>query len=102
VAGAPAERSRAVRRVLTVGGVLSLVGALVVGALGSSGAGGLAAALVGGACTSGVAGLVALLGAVRQEWRGTRSPRSRILTGMGLLLLAPVLLVLAAGAAGTA
>jgi hypothetical protein len=88
--------------VLLAGGALSIVGALVVGVLGSSGAGGLSAAFVGGALTCAVAGLTVLIGAVRDELRRIRSSRRDVVIGMGLLLLAPVMLVLAAGAAGGA
>jgi hypothetical protein len=90
------------RRVLVAGGAVSIVGALAVGVLGSSGAGGLAAAFVGGALTCAVAGLTVLISAVRDEFRRTRSSRRDVAIGMGLLLLAPVMLVLAAGAAGGA
>jgi hypothetical protein len=95
-------RRRPARRVALVGGALSLVGAAVVGMLGASGAGSLAAAFVTGALTAGVAGLVLLVGAVRDEYRGDPVPRARLGLGLGSLLLAPFLLVLAAGAAGSA
>jgi hypothetical protein len=96
------RRRRPVRRTLFVGGALSLVGAVLVGLLGATGAGGLAAALVGVALTLGVAGVVALGTAVRDEYRGERVPRRRILVGVGLLLGAPISLMLAAGAASAA
>lgn len=95
-------RRRPARRVAFVGGILAAVGAVVVGTLGASGAGSLAAAFVVGALTAGVAGVVLLVGVVRDEYRGDRVPRSRIGLGVGALLLAPFLLILAAGAAGSA
>jgi peptidoglycan/LPS O-acetylase OafA/YrhL len=94
-------RRRPARRVALAGGVLSLVGAVVVGLLGASGGGSLVAAFTGGALTVGLSGLVLLVGAVRDEYRGDRVPRRRVVLGVGALLLAPFLLVLAAGAAGT-
>jgi hypothetical protein len=96
------RRRRPVRRTLLVGGGLSLAGAVLVGVLGGTGAGGLTAALVGTAMTSGVGGVVALGTAVRDEYRGERVPRGRILVGVGLLLGAPISLMLAAGAASAA
>lgn len=95
-------RRRPARRVAVVGTALSSVGAVVVGTLGASGAGSLVAALTGGALTTALAGLVLLVGAVRDEYRGERVARRRVLLGVGSLLLAPFLLVLAAGAAGSA
>lgn len=94
-------RRRPARRVAVVGGGLSLAGAGVVGLLGASGAGSLVAALTGGALTAALAGLVLLLGAVRDEYRGEPVARRRVLLGVASLLLAPFLLVLAAGAAGS-
>jgi hypothetical protein len=96
------RRRRTVWRSLAVGFGLSLLGAAVVGILGASGAGSLTAAFMGGALTAGVTGVLTLVGAVRDEARGHRVPRGRIGLGVGLLLLAPVLLVLAAGAAAGA
>lgn len=96
------RRLRPARRVLAVGIGLSLLGAAVVGLLGASGAGSLVAAFIGSASAVGAAGLVTLFGAVRDEMRGERVARRRIVIGVGLLLLAPLLLVLAAGAASTA
>lgn len=96
------RRRRPARRILAVGGAISLAGAVAVGLLGASGAGSFVAAFVGVAFTSGVAGVVTLGGAVRDEFRGDPVPRGRILLGVGLLLLAPLLLVLAAGAASGA
>jgi amino acid transporter len=81
---------------------LSLAGAVVLGLLGASGSGSLAAALMGAALTAGVAGLTTLAGAVRDELRDRRVPRGRIGLGIGLLLGAPVMLMLASGAAGAA
>lgn len=98
--GRPARRPA--RRVLVAGAVLSVLGAVVLGLLGTSGSGSLAAALVGGSLTCAIAGLVVLIGAVRDEFRGTPRPRRQVGLGMGLLLLAPVMLVFAAGAAGSA
>ncbi|MEX0836483.1 MAG: hypothetical protein WD010_10350 [Nitriliruptor sp.] len=85
---------------LIAGAIVSLLGAVVVGALGTRGGGSLAAALLGVALTCGIAGLAALVGAVRAELQGRPDPRRRIVGGLGLLLLAPVMLMLAAGAAG--
>jgi hypothetical protein len=102
VAGDPRTPPRPVRRVLATGAALSLLGAIVLGLLGADGAGSLAAALVGLALTCAIAGLTALIGAVRAEFRGTPRPRRQVGVGMGLLLLAPVMLVFAAGAAGSA
>ncbi len=96
-----AGRLRPVRRVLAVGAGLSLLGALATGALGGPGAGSLAAFLIGFALTCGAAGLVTLVGAVRDEARDRPVPRRRVGVGVGLLLGAPLLLVLAAGAAST-
>jgi peptidoglycan/LPS O-acetylase OafA/YrhL len=96
------QRRRPARRVLFAGGVLSLLGAVAVGFLGATGAGSLVAAFTGGALTVGMAGVVLLVGAVRDEYRGDRVARGRIALGVGSLFLAPVMLVLAAGAAGTA
>lgn len=96
------RRRRPPRRVLAVGAGVSLAGAGIVGLLGASGAGSLAAAFIGGALTVAIAGLVTLGGAVRDEFRGDAVPRRRVAAGMGLLLLAPVLLILAAGAASGA
>lgn len=95
-------RLRPTRRVLGVGLIVSLAGAVGVGILGASGAGSLAAALVGAALTVGVGGLTALVGALRDELRGDPVPRRRVAIGVGLLLLAPVSLILAGGAAGAA
>jgi hypothetical protein len=95
-------RLRPTRRVLAVGLIVSLAGAVGVGLLGGSGAGSLAAALVGAALTVGAGGLTALVGALRDELRGDTVPRRRVGLGVGLLLLAPVLLILAGGAAGGA
>lgn len=102
--GADTRRPRRRRGtgVLIVGGILSLSGAVIVGVLGASGAGSLAAALVGLSVTSGVAGLVSLVGAALDEYRGTRAPRRDVATGAVLLLAAPILLVLAGGAAAAA
>jgi hypothetical protein len=94
--------TRPVRWVLSTGAALSLLGAIVLGLLGTDGAGSLAAALVGLSLTCAIAGLTVLIGAVRAEFRGTRRPRRQVGIGMGLLLLAPVMLVFAAGAAGSA
>lgn len=96
------RRRRPTRRVLTVGGGLSLLGAVLVGLLGADGAGSLAAGFVGAALTCAAAGIVTLGGAVRDELRDEPVARRRVVTGVGLLLAAPVCLVLAAGAAGTA
>jgi hypothetical protein len=101
VTGGPSSLTRPARRVLLVGGASSLLGAVVLGLLGVDGAGSLAAALVGLSLTCAIAGLTALLGAVRAEFRGTPRPRRQVGIGMGLLLLAPVMLVFAAGAAGS-
>lgn len=95
------RRRGPIRRVASVGAAASVVGAVLVGVLGADGAGGLAAAFVGASLTLGIAGLTALVGAVRDEAGGVPVPRSRIGLGIGLLLLAPVMLVLAAGAAGS-
>lgn len=96
------RRRRPARRILAGGAAVSLVGAVIVGALGTSGAGSLAAAFIGGALTAGAAGLTTLVGAVRDELRGEAVPRGRMFLGIGLLLAAPVLLILAAGAASGA
>lgn len=96
------RRRGPIRRTLVVGGVISSVGAVLVGLLGGSGASSLAAALVGSALTLGIGGVVALGTAVRDEYRGARVPRRRVLVGVGLLLGAPVSLMLAAGAASAA
>lgn len=96
------RRLRPTRRVLGIGIALSFAGALVVGLLGASGAGGLAAALVGAALTVAAGGLTALVGALRDELRGDAVPRRRVAIGGGLLLLSPVMLILAGGAAGAA
>jgi hypothetical protein len=101
VTGEPSSLTVPARRVLIAGAVASLFGAAVLGLLGVDGAGSLAAALVGLSLTCAVAGLTALLGAVRAEFRGTPRPRRQVGIGMGLLLLAPVMLVFAAGAAGS-
>jgi hypothetical protein len=96
------SRLRPARLVLAVGLAVSLVGAVVVGLLGASGAGSLAATFVGAAVTVAVAGLTTLVGALRDELRADPVARRRVAIGVGLLLLSPVLLILAAGAAGAA
>jgi hypothetical protein len=96
------DRLRPLRRTLLVGGLLAVVGAVAVGVLGGGGAGSLAALFVGLALVAGTGSVVTLLGAFRDELRGRRVPRGRIVLGVALLFAAPFLLVLAAGAAGAA
>ncbi len=93
-------RRRTRRKVLAVGAALAALGAVAVGAIGGSGAGSLAAFFVGGALVVAIAAVVTLVGAVRDEHRGYRVPRRRVVAGVLWLLAAPVLLILAAGAGG--
>jgi hypothetical protein len=96
------RRRRTRRKVLLVGAALAASGAAAVGAIGGSGAGSLAAFLVGCSLVVAIAAVVTLVGAVRDEHRGYRVPRRRIVVGVLWLLAAPVLLILAAGAGGAA
>ncbi|MEX1177871.1 MAG: hypothetical protein WEB09_05375 [Nitriliruptor sp.] len=96
-----ATLGRPTRLVLLTGGAVSILGAVTVGAFGADGGGSLAAAFLGAALTAAIAGITALIEAVRGELRARPVPRRAIGVGLGLLLLAPVSLVLAAGAAGT-
>ena len=91
-----------VRRIASIGALIALAGGLTVGWLTGSGQSAAAATFVGASLVSGVAAVATLVGAVRAEYGGRRVPVRRIVLALGLLLLAPVLLVLAAGAAGAA
>lgn len=92
--------SPATRRTLLVGALAAVAGALAVGALAGSGRAAAASLFIGAALVSAIAAVVTLIGAVRSEHGGRRVPVRRIAVGLGLLLAAPVLLILAAGAAG--
>lgn len=93
---------RVARRILAVGATIALLSALAVGVLAGDGRAVAAAVFIGMALVVGVAGVAILVDAVRNEYRGGRVPARRIASGLGLLLASPVLLILAAGATGTA
>lgn len=90
------------RRVGGIGLGVALAGGLVVGVLAGSGRTAVAAVCVGAALVVGLTAIVSLVAAVRDEHRGQRVPARRIAVAVALLVASPVLLVLAAGAAGTA
>jgi hypothetical protein len=100
--GRERRRGRTRWRVAAVGSGLAILGAVAVGVVTGSGRSSLAALFVGLSLASGVTAVVTLIGAARDEFRGDRVPRRRIVAGLVLLVAAPFFLVLAAGATGTA
>lgn len=97
-----ARRGRTTRRVLTAGAGVATLGAVAVGVVTRSGRSSLAALFTGLALASAVAAVVTLVAAVRDEFRGVRVRRGRVAGGLAMLVAAPLLLVLAAGAGGAA
>lgn len=93
---------RVVRRILLLGAGLAVLGAGAVGALAGDGRAAAAALFIGAALVVAVAAVAMLVGAVRGEYAGRRVPVRRVVVGLVLLLTSPVLLILAAGAAGAA
>ena len=91
---------RVVRRIGLIGTAIAIGGALLVGVLTGSGQSAAAATFVGLSLVTGIASVATLVGAVRAEYGGRRVPVKRIALAIGLLLLAPICLILAAGAAG--
>lgn len=92
------QRLRATRRVLLAGGGVAVLAAAAVGLAGLPGDVGAGVFLLVGALASAAAALHTLVLALVDDLRDRRVWRRRPLVGVGLLLLAGLLMIMAAGA----